>query len=823
MNTEKIKVENGGFVLNDGLPDEFYALAEKDISVTVEKNGGINSIKIWDIFYHNGKPYPDANPTPPVIQKSGNKCGIRPLYGPGIRFVSECHTGDDKSDRRFYHFPGNAVLYPFGFTSHSAQSSYKLEYDLLIHDQSMICRLGNNAPERHNLMMIISKDHFRHGKMPSVKNYVAYEMANPHSQSWRPMIKSSGGDGAFPFHEKGEYDLDWEKFELAQNSDFFEIRGLMKFSYLKKTIHIVIKADRPLKLEETRDRYILKWEWDTSSPEDKITVCMAFDENRDSAIAKANTHVKSFKQILNEKIQRNVRYSNFSTQINISSIPEASAFAKTIIPFEKAMIVGETANEACIRPAMDKYGFLPLWDQIWPAKAFICAGDFETAKKLVNYMLTLPDDKQLFMNDLILILCAEEIFTFTGDTAYLSGIWQELKEIFLLLNENSDPETRLLSFNSTCGVDDPGELGLEGMIWPSCLNGWWFGVCRAMENMALLTGDSEIAACANLTGNKIYKNYMRIFLNQKKGYLSVAVEPGTLRQSPVCQNVSTLGMDCPYGEYLLHSHIFECAEYQANALYHPMGRSSVALDDDAYESWKNAYMFQHLAHEAKTARAAGRGDEALRITQTYFNIFRKTLTAIETYNLNGCEKDITQRADWQAFGARGAYGALIEGVAGIQWDAGGFQYVPCEVSGDISLSDFKFRNTIWDIAIKGEGAYCNDIIIDGQKLPGTMKIPAKFLTDSNRHSLVIERTNTPFYKPVLLSALNASIEESTSCRERLKFSILNEAHTTLKIYSPVKPVVRVNDIETDYEWDEKKSVLWLDIMVKDNTSVSVSI
>lgn len=210
MKSTELKVKKGGFILNNGLPDEFYAFADKDLSLTVEKNGGINSIKVWDIYYCNGKPYPDAYPTPPIIRKSKNTSGARPLYGPGIRFVSECQIDPALTARRFYHFPEKAELYPFGFVSENGSLQCKLKYDLIIHNRSLIFRLGNSFPKRHDLQMFISKEHFFNGCLPSIKNYTAYEASNPHSQSWRPRIQDNESRDALPFQEQGEYKLSWE-------------------------------------------------------------------------------------------------------------------------------------------------------------------------------------------------------------------------------------------------------------------------------------------------------------------------------------------------------------------------------------------------------------------------------------------------------------------------------------------------------------------------------------------------------------------------------------------------------------------------------------
>ncbi|MDD5599110.1 MAG: hypothetical protein PHV82_14280, partial [Victivallaceae bacterium] len=172
-----IKVKKGAFELDDGLPNAFYAFADRDLSITVEKNGGINSIKVWDILEQDGKLYPDNRPTPPIIRKSDNPHAGRALCGPGILFISPCFSGPDKIARNLYHFPEKMRLYPFGFVSSCSPFGGQLGYDLVIHDRSLLFRLSNSFPGRTELVMVISKKHFVSGVLPTVKNFMAHEFA----------------------------------------------------------------------------------------------------------------------------------------------------------------------------------------------------------------------------------------------------------------------------------------------------------------------------------------------------------------------------------------------------------------------------------------------------------------------------------------------------------------------------------------------------------------------------------------------------------------------------------------------------------------------
>ncbi|MDD5600074.1 MAG: hypothetical protein PHV82_19165, partial [Victivallaceae bacterium] len=211
-----------------------------------------------------------------------------------------------------------------------------------------------------------------------------------------------------------------------------------------------------------------------------------------------------------------------------------------------------------------------------------------------------------------------------------------------------------------------------------------------------------------------------------------------------------------------------------------------------------------------------------RIIRSFMDIFQRNLTGIETYNLNGCDGDIYQLANWQAFGAGEAYCALLEGIIGIQWDIGGFRYVPCEIPGEMTLGNFKFRKGRWNISLKGEGAFTEKLLIDGNALSGSMKVPGKYLNDKASHNLAIVRSRKPFDRPVLLAATDAEIGELRSTEQSLRFTVLNEAHTSLKIYSPVEPAVEINRREVKVEWDKDTSIFWCDLVIEKDSEVNVS-
>ena len=283
-----------------------------------------------------------------------------------------------------------------------------------------------------------------------------------------------------------------------------------------------------------------------------------------------------------------------------------------------------------------------------------------------------------------LIIAVNEYLAFADDRDFLDECMPYFKKYFEFNLRFVNQQNGLLATSMNCGVDCSEQVGLNGLFYASCLNGWWFSSLRVLENFARETDDIELAEkCFELSG-LAEQNYCKAFFDEKAGYLRAALkEDGSIPSLNIFQNTHTLGMDYVQGPYLYRKIIDKLAAYQAEKLYHPMGHAAVAYDSEVpCEMWKSVHMNQHLGHECKTARMGGSSSEAQRVMQGYLNYFERYKCAVETFNLSGCDSDQVQLANWQAFSATGAAQGLICGVAGWQKHRGGWTWLP----GDCSSS-----------------------------------------------------------------------------------------------------------------------------------------
>jgi len=799
-------VEAGGFYLENGLPDEYYAFTGGELSLTVERGGGINTLCVLDILEHDGKLYPDRCHTPAVVRKEWNRCGKRILYGPGIQFISTHVTPGGRRHRNLFHFPERMELYPFGFRSESDRFGHPMEYDLCIDGRSVVFRFANTFPTRDRLVVTINKDHLVSGTMTSIKSQfcqwsVPDELAD--AESFRKG----------PFPDSQEFTLNWESAGADEESGTFCMDGHLKFATGEKGAAVVIAASRPLALRETKTRYFLSVPWEKEGRTDEIRLCLAIGEDRVAALAQARRGVDNAPDIIRRKVNEAVSYARRSPRIRIDSLPPATEFARTVGAFVRAMILAETDTEACIRAAAHKFGFYGDWDQISPARAFQIMGDYETGRKLLRYMLTLPCVDPHFWVTTHMIIAVDDMVACSGDREFLREAYPVLKRIFTVAAAAADPRNGLLTLPFTSGADDPSEVGVEGLIWPSCINAWWYGACRSMENFAVLMGDAGVRDTAREIGDRMAACYMDVFFDEERGTLHTAVDPATGRGTGAYQDVATLGMDYPYGKYLLRSRLREIAEYQAYALCHPAGRTMVAYDEESHEMLKNTIMFHDFGHETKAARAAGLGDEAIRMAGTHMRLFDRCKVAVEAHNISGSDGDISQRADWFAFGASVALDTLIESVIGIQWDMGGLTYAPCDTPGDMTLEGFPYRNAVWNVTVTGEGRYVERIEVDGKELCGTTRLPAELVEGTGTHSLIIVRSARPFLRPTLIDAPGAAVTGLVSTETELSFTVREEVHTSVEAFCPSRPSASLDGQGIKCEWDEATRVMWCDAVI----------
>jgi hypothetical protein len=112
-------------------------------------------------------------------------------------------------------------------------------------------------------------------------------------------------------------------------------------------------------------------------------------------------------------------------------------------------------------------------------------------------------------------------------------------------------------------------------------------------------------------------------------------------------------------------------------------------------------------------------------------------------------------------------------------------------------------------------------VVDGKSLPGTLKIPRKFLSPGE-HKLEIRR-GLFLPHPVLLEATDASVEEVNLKDKKLNVALSGWDYTPIKFFSPVKPLLKFEEKEINFLWDEERKIGKTEINLSGKGELNISI
>ncbi len=756
-------------------PEQFRVFGRGELSLCVERFGGIDSLSILDVREVNGRLYPDRFPIP-WVSKDGETLD-RPLYSPGIQF---------RHDGRLY-YPAEPEIYPFGFDS----SDFSLAAGKL--SVSLIFR----PYEGEEFCMMLSKHHLPEGVMKTFKNQFARKESN--IEILPAEVLGSDFNPSYPFFED-EMFLSRRKPVFRGNIIVFcaECRfiGCVRLKYW------AIRFSGQVEMCEKQDVILFS----CAESGDAVEIGFGFGESEEEAVANASIPFR--KQRLEA-----MELCASAAKVDIDGMPEAGEFIKIMPGYQRHLLVTETMTEISIRAAMNKYGFYALWDHVYPVRDFLLFNEFDKSRKMLRYMINYPWVHTFPWVSMQLVMQTNEYIAYSGDTSFLREVYPHFKKYLDFNQRLVDADTGFIALTGSCCADVSAELGMDGLYYACCMNSWWYNALRCLENMSFAMNDNETSMkCAALI-TKLEAHYENAFFDRESGYLRAAVKlDGSLPSSAVFHNAATIGMDYVHGMYLMRNIIKELADYQALKLYHPMGHTAVSYDSDIpCEMWKAVHMNQHLGHECRTARLGGRPEEARRVVQGYLEYFSKYRCAVETFNLAGCPGDCWQLADWQAFSATGAAQAIVTGVAGWFRHIGGWTWM--QGGGP------EARLHIAGVALHtmGDGAYGDGLTVGEEKIQGTLQLPA----DAPEGEICVQRIAEAPLHPVLLMAIDASVRNVSVESGVLSFTVENRVHAPVMIYSPERPMVSINGVEHSFEWNEENNTLWFDAIFLQGDCVNV--
>ncbi len=784
---------------NRYFPETRRAFADGELALTMDRYGGILELSWIDVLHTAERDYCD-NSRLPLLSRNATTASGRPLFGPGIYFLSESEDG-----RLDYHTPFAPSVYPWAVTGNDGLLSYGMVMD----GDCIRFRLGNKSQDRRLLRIVISKLHFFNGTCRTNKNQRAEESSR--------MIAEAMGS---PFSsdvpvQNGLVELSWSKAELLSDACGIGWRCGLSYPYGKKELHLVLVTSSPFVLEESPSAYSLTMQWRDN---DVITASLALGLSNEEAIEKSVEGGIDFTSVLERKIARIDALVANAPSIDIEGRPLAGVFMRDSVAYMDSLLLKHVPG--AIRAAQFKYAQFMMWDSLYPIRDLLNMGNVAKAKDIFRSFLGYPyiECSAWIVSQLCIVL--DEIYAFTQDDAFLVEVWPAVKDYVNWQLKLTDGKTGLLASTMTVGVDLPQELGLSGLYYAPCINGWWYNAVRVIENMAGRFHEREMQKRMREIADKIDKSFLDAFLGEEVPYLRSGVPlDGLHSKNNAFQNTSTIALDYPMGQYLLRNAIVPLAQYQCCHLRHPAGHSSVSWNTEILcEMWKNVHMNQHLAHEGLLQRLAGNMPEAYRLLDCFLEDYSIYGTAIETQNFSGCLGDESQNSDWQAFAATSICEMLRTAMAGVGRHCGGLFYIPADDEHEIRLGNLKCFDTAVNIVIRGKGPFWAQICVNGMELKVTAQLPRECFDGKILNWEIIRGDGCPSY-PVLLNSYGLLVSNVSIREHSLSLNCEENGHYPMEFLAKANAKATLNSkcIRTEVA----NGHLYLDVDVKCGDTIAI--
>ena len=776
-----------------GFPYEAYCFTDGQLSLQMEKNGGLNELNYLAVLPGKGTFHPERY-TLPILSKRHVKNYSYGLYGPVLRFATTQRGGPN-----LFHVPDRVRLLPFGFTSNSDRFGCHNEYDMCVQGRTVQFTFRSAAPRRRSLDMMFALPGLARGEF----------------KSW-----------LFPAGEERDYSperhavLSWQgdvQFDAARGC--LHVSGLVhRYMAPVEPVCLAIGFGPGVRIaRQAKDYLLMSMDWGRA---EERHVELVFERD----LERCRRALASLQRQPGRPWRAQTRrYAALAARVPVVTIaghPVAGEMARTIPLFVDAMTVRETATLAANRAAAHKYGYFPHWDVQWTQRAVLRWGQYERVKKALNLSLTklgVLEDRSVAEVALLLA----EYYALSRDRAFARSAYARLQPRLLEVIAACRPNGLLPG--GMYGADDPAQLkiGAGEYVAPDC-SGWVYNCLRTAGNLARLAGDRPTAVACRQVTDRARAAYLKTFFDARVGYFPSAVSAEGVK-SEVYQNVATLAMEGPYGDLLVEDVVERLAAFQSDHLFHPAGRSACPFWCRADEMWKSCIMLQNAHHEMRTLRFAGATKELLRMWRVYQDLFDACRLQIETINLCGMPGDPTgQRADWQAFAASAQYLLLFHAVLGIEADYRSLTYVAADVPVDGRVTRFRHGRSQWSIELSGRGPWVESFAVDGAPVQGALVAPAACF-DRGTHTLRIVRGATPPAGPCVLRAPGAGVTVLAAGEHTVKFRLEGVGRIPVLLRAAMRPGIgRVNGRPAALEWNARRRTARLEVEIDGAATVEVA-
>jgi len=502
--------------------------------------------------------------------------------------------------------------------------------------------------------------------------------------------------------------------------------------------------------------------------------------------------------------------------LHLPGYPHLEAFFGMVPPLVNSCIIRDYGVP---RATPGRYYWIWAWDLLVSAAEMLRWGDVAGARRAVDFVTSHRDEgggiparwtrklEPLDTPDLgaalefLLAHLAYLVFLETGSVQDLQVVYPALVKRFHQLRRHSTPAGLI------CGTgfypDLPGRFGRSASSAVAMETGSWYGFCRTLQNMAGLLGDAGTEETAAELAATTASSFLDTFWDPAWQCVEDAVDVRTGIGNGRHPLFSFLFLQSPLAVPLVRGRMQEIARFIARDLLTEHGLRTVPLSErgDGNEVVLDAWYPHWDLYALKLLRRAGDEEGIRRWLALAESALERLGYCPEYLSMKGFRDG--DPGAWLKHGApsnlncvTGWYRGILEGVLGLDFDAGGLTLVCTPPSVEsATLIGLCFRGAIWDVELLPGGPELQECTVDGHALTGCRKIPLS-LSGPGRHLI---RMRFGQARP------RVTIEEITNC-EVLEIQEADPGSVRLRIRSlgpgelvyssPGPAIVRLDGEET---------------------------
>jgi hypothetical protein len=339
--------------------------------------------------------------------------------------------------------------------------------------------------------------------------------------------------------------------------------------------------------------------------------------------------------------------------------------------------------------------------------------------------------------------------------------------------------------------------------------GCWYSLCRIIQNSARRLGDRETETLADGCATSISRLFDSHFWDEKAGFFVDSIGGKGTAPRAVHPLFALLFLYTPLGFSLVRGRIARMGAFIVRHLLTPEGMRVVPLDEGSagtevvMDSWYPHWDLYAL----KVLRRAGYAHEIVSWLRRSEQVLDRLGYCPEFLSLSGFRAG---EADaWARHGAAsnlncvtGWYRAMRESVLGIETDPGGLTHIPLALStGHIRIESLWWRGGLWDIEVDYGGQEVESFEVDGERIDGCLKVPARHV-DSGKHHLVIRYGGR---KPRLRlnETVNAEVEPLSVTNREIVADLKGLGFVGVSFVSRDRPQAAIDGRVVETVWNEE--------------------